>query len=610
MGRHSQLLSKKFAGGSVEGLDFSTLAKGVTKPHRVGFGDQALGDCASSIALQKLRLAATEARLEAIGRILNKAIISLESGDFEAANTAALAALEIDEKSGLAWHILGIGREKLGDLNNALRCYEAAHDLLANPQIVAVDLGRLAYRMNMKDVAESLFRKVLSLDPNQAEAANNLACILKELDRGEEAIEILKAAIARNPADPSLWNTVGTIVSEQGDMANAMIFYGEALSHDPEFAKARYNIANSKYLTGDLDGALMDCNAALAMKTTPDEAAMMRLARASIQLCLGQLRSGWSDYEVRLDRLFSGSTQFVFNRPKWEPQTDLAGKSMLVIGEQGLGDEVLFGSVLPDLFADLGPHGRLSLAVEPRLVPLFARRFASVKVVPHETYSLNQITVRLVPCIERPEDIDIWAPLGSLPGHYRSSLSAFPKANAFLAADPARIAHWRDALRQAPPGPKVGILWKSLKMAGLRNRAFSPFQLWEPILRTPGLCFVNFQYGDCEAELAFAKSQMGIEIWQPPGIDLRNDLDDVAALSCALDLTVGFANATTNIAAACGNRVWLISPQSAWPRLGTDHMPWYPTAEVFVAEQSGDWAPTMSAVAARLAQTVANGQGG
>jgi hypothetical protein len=103
---------------------------------------------------------------------------------------------------------------------------------------------------------------------------------------------------------------------------------------------------------------------------------------------------------------------------------------------------------------------------------------------------------------------------------------------------------------------------------------------------------------------------MGIEIWQPPGIDLRNDLDDVAALSCALDLTVGFANATTNIAAACGNRVWLISPQSAWPRLGTDHMPWYPTAEVFVAEQSGDWAPTMTSVAARLTQTVANGQGG
>ena len=143
-------------------------------------------------------------------------------------------------------------------------------------------------------------------------------------------------------------------------------------------------------------------------------------------------------------------------------------------------------------------------------------------------------------------------------------------------------------------------------MFGPRNNAFSPFAHWAPILQTPGVCLVNFQYGECEEELAWARSELGVEIWQPPGIDLKNDLDDVAALSCALDLAIGFANATTNIAAACGNRVWLISPPGAWPRLGTDRMPWYPSAEVFVSETPGDWAPTMAAVAAKLAQIVAD----
>ena len=118
------------------------------------------------------------------------------------------------------------------------------------------------------------------------------------------------------------------------------------------------------------------------------------------------------------------------------------------------------------------------------------------------------------------------------------------------------------------------------------------------MLETRGATIVNLQYGDCAAELVQAREALGLEIWQPPGIDLKNDLDDVAALSCALDLTIGPANATTNIAAACGADVWLISTPSAWPRLGTDAYPWYSQMRVFTPHKVGAWAETMAEVAA------------
>ncbi|MBN9319694.1 MAG: flagellar protein FlbA, partial [Caulobacterales bacterium] len=155
-------------------------------------------------------------------------------------------------------------------------------------------------------------------------------------------------------------------------------------------------------------------------------------------------------------------------------------------------------------------------------------------------------------------------------------------------------------------GLKVGILWKSLKLTGARARYFSPFDAWAPVLTTPGVSFINLQYGDCSEELAAAEAA-GISLWTPPGIDLKDDLDEVTALTCALDLTIGFANATTNLAAAAGAPVWLISTPGAWPRLGTTRYPWYPQVEVFLPPQFRDWDPAMQAVAAALGQRVKNG---
>ena len=123
------------------------------------------------------------------------------------------------------------------------------------------------------------------------------------------------------------------------------------------------------------------------------------------------------------------------------------------------------------------------------------------------------------------------------------------------------------------------------------------------MLAQKGVTFVNLQYGDCAAEIAQAERDFGVSIWQPPGIDLKRDLDDVAALSCALDLVVGFSNATLNIAGACGAPAFLISTPGAWPRLGeTTTYPWYPKTRVFLPPAFGQWEPVMAEVAAALGE--------
>ncbi|WP_331540197.1 tetratricopeptide repeat protein [Phenylobacterium sp.] len=575
----------------------------VATPPRFSAG--AAGVAGSKDALARLNEAVAELRAFAIQPILQQAISALNAGDHKAGGDWALKALQQDERSGLAWYLLAFSREKAGDFASSVQCYESALSLLPEHAEVANDLGRLAFRMGMLPQSEQLFRHFLARHPDHVEGANNLACAVRELGRPDEAVEILRAAIVANPEAAMLWNALGTVVSEQGDFETARIFFEEALRLDAGFAKARYNLGNSRLALGDAGGALADCEAAMALPVGEDERQMMRLARSTTLIALGRIQEGWEEYQARLHPQFAGVTHFQVDRPQWAPGMDLAGRSLLVLGEQGLGDEVLFANVLADVAQALGPEGKLTLAVEKRLVGLFQRSFPEAVVGEHATYSVAGRTARFAHFVEDPQAIDLWAPIADLLRQYRTSVAAFPARERFLTPDPARVAHWRRVLKRAPGGRKVGLLWKSGMVTSARQRFFSPFEAWRPILAMPGVSFVSLQYGDCSVELDEARRRLGVEIWTPPGIDLKQDLDDVAALCCAVDLVLGFSNATLNLGAACGAPTWLISTPAAWPRLGSDRYPWYPQAKVFAPATYGAWDAVMAEIAGALARFVA-----
>lgn len=561
-----------------------------------------MGSSASVDALERLRAELSAQKTARITPLLERAVREIKAHRPEKAAELAIEALQIDERFGIAWHVLAIAQEGRGDFANSLSCYEAALALLPEDKEIVINLGRLAFRMGMPETAEKLFRHFLAWHPDHAEAVNNLALAMRAQERMDEAMEILQGFLTRLPMHANIWNSLGTMVAEKGDIANAELFYREALRLDPAMARARYNMGNLWLNIGETERALEEVEDALKVPLAADEKAMMTLTRGLARLALGEVSAGWRDYEARNDINFPEGTYFAMEGPRWSPGQSIEGKSLLLIGEQGLGDEVAFANIIEDVLARLGEHGHLTFAVEPRLVSLFSRSFPSATIEGHRTVNISGRTVRLVPALEKSDrGIDCWSPMASLFQDLRPDSGSFPEKTGYLHPDPLRVEHWRRILADLPAAPRIGLLWKSAVLAAGRQRHFSSFEAWEPVLRTPGVTFVNLQYGDCEAELQLARERFGVEIWNPPGIDLKQDLDDVTALSCAMDLIIGFSNATFNLAAAAGAPVWLISAKGAWTPLGTDRYPWYPQARLYRPKAYAEWGPVLQQVADDLA---------
>ena len=567
------------------------------------------GDSASPAAIRRLSHALADRKgstLKAQKKTiesLKAAVASIRVGDYDAGARRCLAVLQTDERNGLAWHVLAICREKSGHLSEALNAYDAALRILPEDANIAHDLARLAQRLGHLDIAEKLLRKFLLIEPGHIEGTNNLACVLRDQKRYQEAIDALRELIQIEQTNPTLWNTLGTVLSDQGQMKESLTFFDEALRIDPAFAKARYNRANVLQPLGRPAQALDDLDEALKGAETPYEHAMMRMARAMTLMGLGRLKEGFEAYEVRLDPEMPEAMHVVVDAARWDPETeDIRGKRLLVVGEQGIADEMVFGTCLPDVIEAVGPEGKVFIAVEPRLVDLYQRSFPTALVGGHRAVRIDGRLTRYCPFMEEVAETDgkadCWIPMASLSAVYRPSLAAFPDRDGYLTPDPARVAHWKTELEALGPGLKIGLHWKSLILTGVRARYFSSFERWEPVLTAPGCVMVNLQCGDVTEDLAAAEAA-GVTIWTPP-INLKDDLDDLAALSNALDLVIGPGIAGTNIAAASGARTWLIHAPDDWHLLATDRYPFYPRVRTFATGGFDGWPRAIADVRAAL----------
>lgn len=563
------------------------------------------GDAASPEAIRKLSHQLANPKLSAKTQRkslekLKAALMAIRAGDFGLGARRAIEALNLDETSGLAWHVLAICREKEGHLGQALQAYEAALQLLPNETDVAHDLGRLAQQMGYLEIAEKLLIKYLAAEPGHVEATNNLACVQRDQKRYGDAVDTLKALLAIEPESPVLWNTLGTVLSDQGDMSTALTFFEESLRLDPAFAKARYNRANVRQPLGDPEGALEDLDAALPGAESPYERAMMGMARAMLLMGLGRIPEGFEAYEVRLDPHLPEAMRVAVDAPRWDPKTeDIRGKRLLIVGEQGIADEMVFGSCIGDAIEAVGPDGQVFVAVEPRLIGMFQRAWPQAVFGAHKAVKLEGRITRYVPFAEELDwKLDAWIPMASLMAVYRPTVESFPERRGYLVADPERVAFWKGELEKLGPGLKVGLHWKSLVLTGSRARYFSSFERWKPVLTTPGAVMVNLQCGDVSDDLAQAEAA-GVRIWTPP-INLKDDLEDVAALSAALDLVIGPGIAGTNLAAAVGGTAWMITAPDDWHYLATDKYPFYPHLRFFKRDAFDDWDGVIARVRAAL----------
>jgi tetratricopeptide (TPR) repeat protein len=570
------------------------------------------GDAASPAAISRLSKSLAGVRSVKAQRkgleLLKLSLAAIRVNDFDRATQRALDSLKLDETNGLAWHVLAICQEKQNRFGPAIHAYEAALQLLPDHTDIAHDLGRLAQRLGYLDISEKLLLKFLAANPGHIEATNNLACVMRDQNRYADAIEILRPLLQIEADSSVLWNTLGTVLNDQGRLDEALTFFEEALRLDPTFAKARYNRANVRRPLGDVAGAIEDMEAALPGAENGYEVAMMNMARALMLMGEARIPEAFEAYEVRLDPNLPDAMHVAVDAPRWDPKTeDIRGKRVLVVGEQGIADELVFANCLNDIIEAVGPEGQVYLAIEARMVGLFQRGFPKAIVGGHKAVRLEGRLTRYVPFAEELEQkLDCWVPIASLMAVYRPTLESFPGPGQVIVPNPDKVAYWRGELAKLPEGLKVGLHWKSLVMTGARAAFFAAgFQRWEPILTTPGCVMVNLQCGDVSEDLAAAEAA-GVFIWTPP-INLKDDLEDVAALSVACDVVLGPGIAGTNIAAASGARTWMVAAPDDWHLMTTDHYVFYPDVKIFVRGAVDGWPEVIDRMRAALDRVVADG---
>jgi tetratricopeptide (TPR) repeat protein len=535
-------------------------------------------------------------------RQVTQFLATLETDPVKAAQTA-LDHLESDEKEPVYNQMMAMALERLGYLSKALEFLERCLKLTPNNPDIHTNLGIIAAKLEMLDASETFYRLALQLDPKREDAIINLSSVLREKGDFDAAIEILRTAIMANPTAEKLWNALGTVLLDAVRPEEALTFYLESARLNPAFGRAFHNMGLCHNLKGDPQSSIEAFEKALACTMSDEDEPSVRHALGMSRLAVGDLVAGWADYRARHDPRAPKNDLVILPRPYWNVMDDLpAGSHLLIVAEQGIGDEILFSSLLPDLIAEFGSQVTMSLAVERRLVGLFARSFEGVHVGAHHSVLQEGRKKRTVLWLDELESpISHFVNLGDLGERYRRTRSAFPRQTV-LVPDSERVEGFRVDLARLGARPKIGLCWKSMVMNVGRSIHFSPLEQWKKVIRATDADFILLQYGDVDAEIAEIARDTGVTIWQHPTLNLKDDLDGVLALSAALDIAIGPMNASTNLAAAAGTPVWVINLKQAWTQCGTNEIPFYADTRSFNPDRAGAWEPVMDRFARELAE--------
>jgi len=476
---------------------------------------------------------------------------------------------------------------------------EAARDVLhvalaRKPESVSlINLaGRMAIMLGQYNQAKYNFERALELDPQNVDALLGLGQVLRHQDLHEDALKPVEKAV-------SVREEPRTLVQLAFAQVNACR-YEECLETCDRVERMRPDFAPflvpsravcHAYL-GHFDEALRYVEIADRMDRNNLGFAIFR---GMIHLQLENYAEGWEGYRYRT---FSDSKRRrLLPFPIWQGES-LKGKTILVLAEQGLGDQIMFASCLPDLL-NLGPR-EVVLEANNRVAKTLARSFPEIRVFPSGQRGFDWLPTDLTP--------DYYTPIAELARHFRPCKEAFPTHNGYLRADPERVAYWKARLDSLNDLPKIGFTWRG----GLQQtrRAIRSLQLdqMKDILTDPKAQFVNLQYGPVQEELSSFAQAYGLEIVDWP--EAIEDLDEFAALIQALDLVVTVCNTTVHYSGALGKACWVMAPYIPEWRYGLrgPAMRWYPSVTMFRQHAPNDWAGVLARVHEALQGFVAGRQ--
>ncbi|MBX7198071.1 MAG: tetratricopeptide repeat protein [Rhodospirillaceae bacterium] len=440
------------------------------------------------------------------------------------------------------------------------------------------------------DEAAALFEQTLARDPQSVPALVSLGQILQGRGDLVRARDLYARALKIERGIAGLHNNHGAVLVAEGDDTAAIPAFAAALTLEPANQLFRYNLASALDRAGRPADAVAHFKEMLAREPGHLQAL---LGRASALFALGRWDEAWADYAHR-HRQHWPEGRRPLPSPPWcgEP---LAGRKLLLAYEQGLGEQIMFASHIPELRA-LGAS--LVVECEARLVPLFARSFPEVTVVPWQEPWRGEVTT----------GIDFHVTIADAARRLRRGTPGTPAVTGYLKADPLRAAALRARYGALAAGRRiVGLSWHS---AGVNygTQKSMPLAALKPLLARDDLFCVSLQYGA-------VPDTAGLHV--DVGIDATNDLDAAAAQAMAMDEVITVSNTTAHMAAALGKPVKLMLPKAAgriwyWfsghagearatqDRASGAAHPWYTTLRFYVQGRQGVWDDVVAQVSADL----------
>jgi Tfp pilus assembly protein PilF len=435
----------------------------------------------------------------------------------------------------------------LDKVDEAIACYEQALQIRPDNAEAHNNLGAALMRQEKRDRAIHCYMKAIRLKPDYADVFSNLAIALREQGRLDEASVCCQHALRLKPEHVEAQNNLGSVLMEQGRLHESLSCFEQVLRQQPGHVEAHFN-------------------------------------RALLWLLQGNWDEGWREYEWR--RQAKSSPPCSFKQPRWEGEP-LDGRTLLLVGEQGLGDTLQFIRYVP-LLKQRG--ATVIVSCQKTLVPLLTS-FPGID--------------RLVAAGSELPVFDCHASLLCLPRIFHTTPDTLPAEVPYVSAAAGLLHHWRRELDRIP-GFKIGIAWQG-NATFKRDRGRSiPLVHFEPLARLPGVKLLSLQKG-FGSEQALAVSD------RIPMIDFGARLDDAsgtfmdtAAIMNSLDLVITSDTAIAHLAGALGVPVWTalsLVPDWRW-LLGREDSPWYPTMRLFRQTQLGGWPEVFERIVGELKKLV------
>lgn len=440
---------------------------------------------------------------------------------------------------------------------------------------VYADLQELA--KSDPDAVVSECQKLLDTNPNDSLALFLMAQVFAEAERFGIAANLFRRVADLRPEKSEAWNNLGMALEGLKIHDEAMRYFRKAWGLEQR-ANYASNIGNCYLSQQEYEKALE-----WAWKANKIDPNAGRAVIGMSSLALRDWATGWDCYEATLGGKFRKETQYQ-DEGRWD---GTPGKTLIVYGEQGIGDEIMYASCVPDV----AEQNRVVLECDKRLEGLFRRSFPQVDVYGTRRESADWLD---------SYQFDARCSIGTLPKFFRRSNEAFP-GTPYLVADPERLIQWRALLDSWGKKPKIGIAWSGgSKHNQWKARAIG-LESFRPLIEAVDADWVSLQYKDPTEEIAAC----GLPVKHFKRATLTDDYDDTAGLVAELDLVIGVHTSVHHLAGALGVPGLILIPEhTLW--LYANEFPWYASAELFKQKPGESWKATIE----RLVKEKVNGSSG